>query len=150
MEKIAFHLMQLCEVTPKFGEQFVHPNPNIFNVMPESFNILINKFYYEVSVQKNEKYIWFDVNFGSPNPRDEELTNINNGNKKSNPRERIEAELLKQVFCLYHYSKQTLYLSNTKKKKLVEVILKSGFVQQIVSTVMANYSKMMTISFYDI
>ena len=124
MEKIAFHLMQLYEVTPKFGERFVHPNPNIFNVMPEFFNILINKFYYEVSVQKNEKYIWFDVNFGSPNPRDEELTNINNGNKKSNPREIIEAELLKQVFCLYHYSKQTLYLSNPKKKKLVEVILK--------------------------
>ena len=126
MEKIAFHVMQLYEVTPKIGERFVHPNPDIFHGMPESFNRLIGEFYYEVSVQKNEEYIWFDANFGSPNPRDEMLTNINNGNKKSNPREKIEAELLKQVFCLYHFSKQTLYLSNVKKKKFVEVILKDN------------------------
>jgi len=116
--------MQLCEVTPKIGERFVHPHPDVFQHIPESFNILIDDFYYEVSVHKKKEYIWLDVLFGSPSPRDEVLTNINNGNKKSNPRARIETELLKQVFCLYHFSKQTLYLSNAKKKKLIEVILK--------------------------
>ena len=124
MEKISFHLMQLFEETSHFGERFIPPDSNCFDYVPENFIITIEKFYYEVSSTKTDKYIWLDVSFGSPDPRDEELTNINNGAKKINPRDKSEAELLKQVFCLYDFTKQILYLSNLQKKSFVEKIFK--------------------------
>lgn len=124
MEKIGFNSMLLLEVTGKIGEKYICPKPDSFNNISESFNILVDDNYYEVTVEKNETYIWFDINFGSPTPRGEELTNITTGDKKLNPRKNIEAELLKQLFCLYYFPNQTLYLSNSKKKKFIEVVLR--------------------------
>ena len=124
MEKISFHLMQLIEESARFGERFIPPDSNCFDRVPSNFVITIDKFYYEVSFEKIDEYIWLAVTFGSPDPRDEELTNINNGSKKNNPRDISEAELLKQLFCLYDFTKQILYLSNLQKKSFIEKIFK--------------------------
>lgn len=124
MEKISFHLMQLIEESARIGERFIPPDSKCFDNVPSKFVVTIDKFYYEVSFEKTDEYMWLDVTFGSPDPRDEELTNINNGTKKSNPRDKSEAELLKQVFCLYNFTKQILYLSNLQKKSFIEKILK--------------------------
>ena len=124
MEKISFHLMQLIEETSQFGERFIPPDLKYFDDVPSNFEVTIDKFYYEVIFEKTNQYIWLEVTFGSPAPRDEELTNVNNGTKKNNPRDISEAELLKQLFCLYDFSKQILYLSNLQKKSFIEKIFK--------------------------
>lgn len=124
MEKINFHLMQLMEATAQFGERFIPADLQYFDDIPPSFEITIDKFYYEVTFEKTAEYIWLDVAFGSPAPRDDELTNVKNGTKKNNPRDIIEAELLKQLFCLFDFSKQILYLSNLQKKSFIETIFK--------------------------
>jgi len=124
MEKISFHLMQLIEETAQLGERFIPPDLQYIDDIPQNFEITLDKFYYDVTFEKTAEYIWFDVTFGSPAPRDDELTNVKDGTKKNNPRDISEAELLKQVFCLYDFSKQILYLSNLQKKTFIETILK--------------------------
>lgn len=124
MGNIGFYLMQLIEDSLQQGERFVPLDADSFKDIPETFHTLVDNTYYEVSVQKHIDYIWFIFDFGNPSPRDENLTNINTGEKKDNPRKYIETELLKQLFCLYHYSKKILYLSNSKKQGLFKSILK--------------------------
>jgi hypothetical protein len=51
------------------------------------------------------------------------LTNINTGSKKDNPRENDEAELLHQLFALYDFNKNLLYISNLKKEKMFAQML---------------------------
>lgn len=130
MEKIPFNLMQLIEETQEVGERFISPAFDSFNNMQNSFHTLVNDVYYEIKVQKEEDYIWFEFEHGKPNPIDDKLTNINTGVKKSNLRQDDEAELLKQLFVLYHFNKKILFISNSKKKQIFEQVLKQGTEKQ--------------------
>jgi len=124
--------MQLTEESQHGIDRFDYPNFDTFKDIPDSFNFRHSNSYYEVSVHKHTDYIWFYFKFGNPIPRDENLTNIDTGEKKENPREDIEAELLKQLFCLYHYSQKKLYLSNANKQNLLKAVvdekLESNFI----------------------
>jgi len=130
MEKIPFNLMQLIEETQEVGERFISPAFDSFNNMQNSFHALVNDVYYEIKVKKGEDYIWFEFEHGKPNPIDDKLTNVNTGVKKSNLRQDDEAELLKQLFVLYHFNKKILYISNSKKKQIFEQVLKQGTEKQ--------------------
>ena len=123
-ENIGFALMQLIEEPQQGAERFVNPDADSFKDIPDFFKILVDKAYYEVSVQKQIDYIWFYFKYGKPLPRDKNITNIKTGAKKKNPREEIETELLKQLFCLYHYPKNILYLSDSRKHKFFGSVLK--------------------------
>jgi len=124
METIGFSLIQLIEEAQQGAERFVYPDANSFKNIPDSFEFRYEQFYYEIIVQKHTDYIWFYFNYGNPIPRDANLTNIDTGQKKKNPRENTKTELLKQLFCLYSYSKEILYISNYNKRKLFETVLK--------------------------
>jgi hypothetical protein len=91
--------------------------------MELSFHILMDDVYYEINVEKEDNYIWFVFDYGKPDPIDDKLTNINTGSKKDNPRENDEAELLHQLFALYDFNKNLLYLSNLNKEKMFEKML---------------------------
>jgi hypothetical protein len=75
-------------------------------------------------LKKNDDYAFFICYFGNPEPRDENVTNVNTGEKTPNQRTTEETELNNQAFFLFHYAKQRLYVSNSKKKSLLESILK--------------------------
>lgn len=124
MEKLSFSLMQLIQEEQQQGERFIFPNRASFNSLGDRFNITIEETYYEIVVEKSDDFIWFSFDFNRADPRDESLTNITNGNKRPNNRSDEEVELIHQVFFLYHYSKQVLYTSNSKKKSLIEKVLK--------------------------
>lgn len=115
--------MQLMEENISSGERFLNPTLNSFDELDESFHILMDSVYFEVRVVKEEKYIWFEFDYGKPDPIDEKLTNINTGDKKDNPRTNEEAELLHQLFALYNFSNNVLYLSSIKKEKMFEKML---------------------------
>ena len=124
MEKIGFSLIHLIEETKEKGERFVPPTFNSFKNMKNSINTLINDIYYDIKVQKEENYIFFAFEHGKSKPIDDKLTNIKTGDKKNNPRQNDEAELLSQLFVLYHFNKNILYISNSKKKTIFEQVLK--------------------------
>src|SRR5690554_7058619 len=117
MEKIGFNIMQLYEEKVEKGERFVLPKENSFSSLEPSFHLLIDNVYYEVKVENNSQYIWFVFDYGKPNPIDTNLTNINTGKKKTNPRTLDEAELIQQLFVLYRFDKSLLYISNLNKEK---------------------------------
>jgi hypothetical protein len=94
--------------------------------MESSFHILMDDVYYEINVEKKDNYIWFAFDYGKPDPIDNKLTNINTGSKKDNPRENDEAELLHQLFALYDFNKNLLYISSLKKEKMFAQMLQKN------------------------
>lgn len=123
MEKIHFNVLQIIEESKTVGERFVYPTAETFKILNTQFSILIDGIYYEVFVEKQSDFIWFSFDFGKPNPRDKHLTNISTGEKRDNDRELTEAELIQQFFCLYHYKKELLYISNIKKQNILKTLL---------------------------
>lgn len=123
MEKISFNLLQIIEETKTSGERFVNPDISFFNLLEEETKYIFENNYYEVIILKDTDYIWMTFNYGNPNPRDEKVTNIETSEKRDNDRKENEVELLSQLFVLYDNTR-TLYISNAKKKKLLETFLK--------------------------
>jgi hypothetical protein len=116
--------MELIEEPVNSGDRFILPTRNTFYSLEENFSFHNEKTFYEIFVEKANDYVFFICDFGNPEPRDENLTNVNTGTKSNNPRTKEQAELLNQVFFLYHYDKNLLYISNSQKKSLFESILK--------------------------
>lgn len=124
MKKISFKLLQLIEEKTSRGEKFVRPSRDTFNDMESDFHIIIDDIFYEVNVEKNDSFIWFEFDYGQPNPIDNKLTNIKTGAKKENLRTLEEAELTNQLFALYDFEKELLYFSNLNKEKVFTNMLK--------------------------
>jgi hypothetical protein len=123
MNKIGFNILQLIEEKTSSGERFSAPSIESFASMKPSFHILMDGVYYEINVERKDNYIWFVFDYGKPDPIDNKLTNINTGSKKDNPRENNEAELLGQLFALYDFNKNFLYISNLKKERMFAQML---------------------------
>lgn len=117
MEKIGFSIMHLYEDSIEKGERFINPDFESFSKIENSFNILLDNIFYEINIEKNNNFVWFVFNYGKPNPIDENLTNINTGEKKENQRTAEEAELIQQLFVLYKIENSLLYISNLNKEK---------------------------------
>jgi len=124
MAELKFTIMELIEESVNSGGRFIPPTKNTFNNLEEKFSFSNEKTFYEILVEKTNDYIFFICDFGNPEPRDDNLTNVNTGIKSDNPRTKEQAELLNQVFFLYHYGNNLLYISNYQKKGLLESILK--------------------------
>lgn len=132
MEKLSFNIVQIIEESKMVGDRFLYPKIETFKDIDEEFSILIDGTYYEVIIEKTDDFIWFSFDFGRPNPRDEQLTNIVTGEKRENEREITEAELIQQFFCLYSYQKELLYISNIKKKNIIKTVLQEKIKQKFI------------------
>ena len=124
MEDLHFAIMELIVESEKSGKRFVFPTKETFDNLENNFSYSKDGFFYEINVKKQDDYIFFVFKFGHPEPRDENLTNIKTGDKIPNMRTIEETELNNQGFFLFHYGKNFLYTSNSRKKGLFEVILK--------------------------
>jgi len=115
VDRINFNLIHMFEESSGEGERYIKINTDAFESIQTDFHITIDDTYYEVTTKKEHAYTLFSFDFGKANPRDSQVTNVITGKKKDNPRKGIEAELLKQLFCLYHFNSETLYISNYQK-----------------------------------
>ncbi len=131
--KIGFNLMQLMEENSSSEERFLTPTPKSFSQLESFFHILIDNVYYEIDVEKEKNYVWFAFDYGKPDPIDDKLTNINTGSKKDNPRESDEAELLQQLFVLYNFKNNLLYISSLNKEKMFEKVLQEKLQQPFIT-----------------
>ncbi|AJI72440.1 hypothetical protein AQ14_227 [Francisella tularensis subsp. novicida D9876] len=123
--KLSFNILQIIEETKDIGDRYINPTLNSFKGLEEEFNHYDpnSKTYYQVTFEESEDYVWFYLNFGKPNPRDDYLTNVENGTKRSNDRHIKEAELTMQCFCFYDLNSELFYISNSKKKSILISIL---------------------------
>ncbi len=125
MERISFSIMQLIVESDVETERFILPTKDHFNCM-ENTPLINDGVYYEVVCENNNEYLWLYLNFGKASPRNDKITNIETGDKKDNSRNTNEAELLDQLFVLYSYDNKILYISNSRKKKIIELLLKQN------------------------
>lgn len=121
MDRIYFNLMQIIVETQEIGERFIHPTPQLFNALLEKDTYTDEKgVYYEICAQKTPSFLWLSFEYGKTSPRDENLTNVLTGEKTQNQRTEDEVELLNQIFCLYNYATFEFYISDSRKKKMLE------------------------------
>ena len=123
MEKLSFCLMQLIVESNVGTERFVNPTKELFDCI-DNTPITNGDVYYEVECENSSEYLWLYFNYGKSSPRNDKVINVGTGEKKDNSRKSDEAELLDQLFVLYSYDKKILYISNLKKRKIVELLLK--------------------------
>ncbi len=132
MEKISFSLMQLIYESSITGERYISPDLEAFNDITEKFGYTLDDTYYEISIEKTEQYIWFNFDYNKPEPIDDNLTNIFTGDKTTNQRTNSYVELIHQVFFFYNFKDKILYVSNSKKKSLLQSVLKNKFQKDFV------------------
>lgn len=72
-----------------------------------------------------DRYFWMQIEYGSPKPHSDILVNAIDQTKQKNARKENQAEISGQLFLLYDSadSEFALYLSNAKKKSLIEKYL---------------------------
>ena len=123
MNKIGFNILQVIVETDKGAERFISPGKETFTILESSIKWSDNSTFYDVTIEKSDDYLWMYFNFGKASPRSETVTNISTGEQTANQRKEDEAELLNQLFALYHYSQEKLFLSSIQKKAVVQQLL---------------------------
>lgn len=125
MKKITFSSLHIVEELVKQGQRYVEITKETFtDIKSSDFSLTIDNTYYQISLVNHDEYIWFSINYGKPMPRDSNLTDIDSGEKRSNPRQTNEAELKEQFFALYKYDDKFFYISNLNKISILKSILK--------------------------
>lgn len=132
MEKVNFNLMNLLIEDPKSISRFELPEACFFEKLPLRGCVSNQDAYYEVKVERTDEYCWFYFNYGKASPRCDTVTNIETGLKKNNLRQHDEAELLGQIFALFHYKKRILYFSDMRKKKVFESFIRENTMCDVV------------------
>lgn len=75
----------------------------------------------------NNKYYWIYIRFGEAKPYSNDAINTETKELMENSRKSYEAELRKQIFCLYNYSDKTLYTSNFKQNAMLKLFLDQAY-----------------------
>lgn len=132
MNKIAFSLMQVLVESNTTIERFKEPTYDTFSALQHDTEwIGEDGSFYKIEIEKDSEYLWLYFQFGNAAPRSETVTNVYTGEQSENLRKENEAELLHQLFVLYAYKTNTLYISNAKKIKLIQQFLKEKTNQHV-------------------
>lgn len=133
MDKINFSLLEMLVDSSTAVERFTPPTPETFtNLKNDTHWVGDDGSFYNVEIDNANEYLWLYFQFGNASPRTDTVTNVDTGEQLENQRKENEAELLNQLFVLYLYEKNILYISNTKKIKLLQQFLKEKIVQDII------------------
>lgn len=76
-----------------------------------------------VKISSEFNYIFFTIESGSLEPRDDYVIDKTSKQKRKNPKKETEIELLKQLFAYYDYKTNLLYLSDVRNRKHFEDII---------------------------
>lgn len=130
--KINFALLQMLVDSSTAIERFTSPTyENFASLKSDTQWVGEDGSFYDVEIENTDKYLWLYFQFGNASPRSDTVTNVDTGEHLENQRKENEAELLNQLFVLYLYTKNTLYMSSTKKIRLLQQFLKDKINQDI-------------------
>lgn len=80
---------------------------------------------YKITIQKLEdRFLWIYAKFGETLPYSNEVFDAEQEQIVSNPRNKTQAELNKQIFSLYDFQSSTLFLRNENSKTFLEKYFK--------------------------
>lgn len=125
MEKLTFSLLNIIIESSTGVERFIDPTYDCFSPLPSELQWSSEDGnFYNIEIENTKEYVWLYFQFGNTSPRSETVINVDTGEQLRNQRKENEAELLNQLFVLYSYTKKTLYISTTKKKKILQQFFK--------------------------
>ena len=83
---------------------------------------------------------WFTSCYGNPLPYNEQVYNASTAAFEANPREKDQVEPRQQLFALYSFRQKELFISNSKKKNLMQDIFSaySGVENVIIRKIYAD------------
>lgn len=122
MATITFSIWRLLKENINSGLRWGYPNKEDF---PEELdeNEDSPKGIDHILVRREGDGVFFAIESGSAEPRDDFVIDINSKVKRENPRKETEIELLKQLFVYYDFKTNLLYLSDIRFKKHFEHII---------------------------
>lgn len=125
MSNLTFSAFQLVidKKVPNIGE--------FLEYKEEQYNT--NDNIYRITTQKiDNTYYWIYMEYGGELPYGEKVYDKEKSEILNNPRTKNQAELNKQLFCLYHFDLNTFYISDGRKKSFLEEYLKHKLSKDIV------------------
>lgn len=81
-----------------------------------------NETYHTIRTQLKNQYFWLYSKYGKPSPHSEEVLNINDFSLDENPRKKNQVEQTSQLFIIFDFDKDILYISNIQQKTFIESI----------------------------
>ncbi|MCD4757609.1 MAG: hypothetical protein K8R39_05020 [Arcobacteraceae bacterium] len=88
---------------------------------------------YRITTQKiDNTYYWIYMEYGGELPYGEKVYDKEKSEILNNPRTKSQAELNKQLFCLYDFDLNTFYISDGRKKGFLEEYLKHKLSKDII------------------
>lgn len=122
MATITFSIWRLMKENKKPGLRWEYPNKEDF---PKELDRDLDspKGMDHVLVRREENGVFFAIESGSAEPRDDFVIDINSKEKRENPRKETEIELLKQLFVYFDFKTNLLYLSDIRYRKHFEQII---------------------------
>ncbi len=119
-----FTRFRLIEEKIEKGLRYIEADRDSFQGVLSEYKGNISDTYHEVRITNEDKYLWLDIEYGKPHPRDDFITHTQTGHKEDNIRTLEQVELCSQVFCMYFYEAKILYMSHSNKKWIIKNILK--------------------------
>lgn len=87
---------------------------------------------YRATTQKiDNAFYWIYMEYGGELPYGEKVYDKEKSEILDNPRTKSQAELNKQLFCLYDFEQHTFYISDSRKKGFLEEYLKQKLSKDI-------------------
>lgn len=122
MSTITFSIWELIKENNEPGVRWINPVKEDFPVKFDE-NLDSTKGINHVKIFRGYDYVFFSVESGNLEPRDEYVIDKNSKKKRKNPKKETEIELLKQLFAYYDFNTNLLYLSDVRNKKIFEEII---------------------------
>lgn len=79
---------------------------------------------FSVSVKNTNDYIFWMIEHGNTQPRDETVYDAETKRTRKNPRTKKELEFMEQFFALYDYDRELFFISVLRKRGIFKKILK--------------------------
>lgn len=133
MAEVNFSIWNLLVKNCNEGAYYIIPTFDGLETSKYTYYKEENKTFYKIDIKKIKKnnYIFFFIEYGSNMPREDYVINLKTKEEKLNPLDDDDAELLKQIFALYDFDSNLLYLNNIKNRsiflEILEYILNEKF-----------------------
>ena len=110
----------------RFNDKFPQKGDFLFFNTESDFchNTSETSAYHTIHTELTDDYFWFYSNYGHRNPRPKQVINITNGLAHENLRTAEEVEPTGQLFALYSFNNNILYISNAQRKGIIVDFLK--------------------------
>ena len=91
-----------------------------------------HKVYYTIRTDLTDSYFWMSGAFGSPDPRPENVLNIDNFSLSDNPRQANEVEQKEQFFMVFTFCDSTMYLYNIRQKGFIQKLCENKLKKPVI------------------